>query len=229
MSKILLLEDDPQVGQVLYTALEQKGHRVFWAKKAGEALERLATADLLTLDLGLPDMDGVEFMTEARRVRPRLPVLILTARDDEETKVYCLEIGADDYMTKPFSINEFIARVAALLRRAYGAPKIKVGPLTMDTHSHSALLDGRQLKLSKTEFSLLYTLASNPGRVWSRGELIERVWGLDFDGTDRVVDVYINMLRKKLGDDPRSPEFIETVIGVGYRLFELKRSNPTVF
>ncbi|WP_456410836.1 response regulator transcription factor [Oceanithermus sp.] len=229
MPKILLLEDDSQVAQLLRIALEQKGHTVCWTASGEEALQHLAGADLLALDLGLPDVDGVEFLSRVREIRPRLPVLVLTAKDDESTKVYCLEIGADDYMTKPFSVLEFTARVQALLRRAYGAPKIRVGPLVLDGEGHRATLDGKPLKLSRTEFALLRTLASAPGRVWSRSELLEEVWGADFDGTDRVVDVYINMLRKKLGDDPRNPHFIETMVGVGYRLLDLKRENPTVF
>ncbi len=229
MPKILLIEDDPQVAQLLQIALEQKGHAIYWARNGDEAARYLPKTDLLALDLGLPDVDGVELLRQARALRPRLPVLVLTARDDEHTKVYCLEIGADDYMTKPFSVLEFIARVQALLRRSYGGPRIRVGPLELDTEGYRVTLEGRELKLSKTEFALLRTLATAPGRVWSRGELLETVWGPDFDGTDRVVDVYVNMLRKKLGDDPRDPHFIETMVGVGYRLLEPKRDNPTVF
>ena len=229
MPQILLIEDDPQVAQLLRLALEQRGHNIFWATSGVEATRYLPNADLMVLDLGLPDVDGVELLRRARALRPRLPVLVLTAKDDEHTKVYCFEIGADDYMTKPFSVLEFTARVQALLRRSYGSPRIRVGPLELDTEGYRATLDGRELKLSKTEFALLRTLASAPGRVWSRSELLEAVWGPTFDGTDRVVDVYINMLRKKLGDDPRNPHFIETMVGVGYRLLEPKRENPTVF
>ncbi len=228
MPKVLILEDDPQVAQLLQIALEQKGHAAVWASSGEEALEYLPGADLLALDLGLPDVDGVDFLNRVRGVRPRLPVLVLTAKGDEQTKVYCLEIGADDYMTKPFSVLEFIARVNALLRRAYGAPRIKISGLQLDEEGYRASLDGKPLKLSKTEFALLRTLASAPGRVWTRNELLETVWGIDFDGTDRVVDVYINMLRKKLGDDPRDPRFIETMVGVGYRMLEPRPRNPTL-
>ncbi len=228
MPKILLIEDDPQVAQLLQITLEQKGHTVYWATSGEEAMGYLPKIDLLALDLGLPDVDGVEILKQARTLRPRLPVLVLTAKDDEYTKVYCLEIGADDYMTKPFSVLEFTARVQALLRRSYGSPKMRIGHLELDVEGHRVTLEGRELKLSKTEFALLRTLASAPGRVWSRNELLEAVWGLTFDGTDRVVDVYINMLRKKLGDDPRNPHFIETMVGVGYRLLEPRRNNPTV-
>jgi len=228
MSKVLILEDDPQVAQLLQIALERKGHTALWASSGQEALDHLPNTDLLALDLGLPDVDGVEFLNQVRRVRPRLPVLVLTAKDDEQTKVYCLEIGADDYMTKPFSILEFNARVTALLRRTYGAPRLRVGGLLLDEDGHRATLDGNPLKLSKTEFALLRTLASAPGRVWSRNELLEAVWGLGFDGTDRVVDVYINMLRKKLGDDPRDPRYIETMVGVGYRMLDARPKNPTL-
>jgi len=228
MSKILILEDDPQVAQLLQVALEQKGHVAVWASNGEEALKHLPGADLLALDLGLPDVDGVDFLNRVRSIRPRLPVLVLTAKDDEETKVYCLEIGADDYMTKPFSVLEFVARINALLRRAYGAPRIKVGGLQLDEEGYRVTLDGKPLKLSKTEFALLRTLASAPGRVWTRNELLEAVWGIDFDGTDRVVDVYINMLRKKLDDDPRDPRFIETMVGVGYRMLESQPKNQTL-
>ncbi len=228
MSKILILEDDPQVAQLLKIALERKGHTAVWASSGQEALDHLPSTDLLALDLGLPDVDGVEFLNQVRRIRPRLPVLVLTAKDDEQTKVYCLEIGADDYMTKPFSVLEFTARVAALLRRTYGAPRLRVGGLLLDEDAHRATLDGKPLKLSKTEFALLRTLASAPGRVWTRNELLESVWGLGFNGTDRVVDVYINMLRKKLGDDPRDPRYIETMVGVGYRMRDASPKNPTL-
>ena len=162
MSKILILEDDPQVAQLLQVALEQKGHSAVWASNGEEALKHLPGADLLALDLGLPDVDGVDFLNRVRSIRPRLPVLVLTAKDDEETKVYCLEIGADDYMTKPFSVLEFVARINALLRRAYGAPRIKVGDLQLDEEGYRVTLDGKPLKLSKTEFALLRTLASAP-------------------------------------------------------------------
>jgi len=228
MSKVLILEDDPQVAQLLQISLEQKGHAAVWASSGEEALQHLPGADLLALDLGLPDVDGVDFLNRVRSVRPRLPVLVLTAKDDEQTKVYCLEIGADDYMTKPFSVLEFVARVNALLRRAYGAPRIKISGLQLDEEGYRASLDGKPLKLSKTEFALLRTLASAPGRVWTRNELLEAVWGIDFDGTDRVVDVYINMLRKKLGDDPRDPRFIETMVGVGYRMLEPRSAKSSL-
>jgi len=229
MSKILILEDDPEVAQMLQIALEQRGHTPIWASSGEEALKHLPSADLLALDLGLPDVDGVDFLNKVRGVRPRLPVLVLTAKGDEQTKVYCLEIGADDYMTKPFSVLEFIARINALLRRSYGAPQIKISGLHLDEEGYRATLDGKPLKLSKTEFALLRTLASAPGRVWTRNELLESVWGIDFDGTDRVVDVYINMLRKKLNDDPRKPRFIETMVGVGYRMLEpLPNKKPTI-
>jgi len=227
MPKVLILEDDPQVAQLLQIALEQKGHTAVWASSGEEALEHLPGADLLALDLGLPDVDGVDFLNQVRSVRPRLPVLVLTAKGDEQTKVYCLEIGADDYMTKPFSVLEFVARVNALLRRTYGAPRIKISGLQLDEDGYRATLNGKPLKLSKTEFALLRTLASAPGRVWTRNELLEAVWGINFAGTDRVVDVYINMLRKKLGDDPREPRFIETMVGVGYRMLEPQSKNTT--
>jgi len=227
MPKVLILEDDPQVAQLLQIALEQKGHTAVWASSGEEALEHLPGADLLALDLGLPDVDGVDFLNQVRSVRPRLPVLVLTAKGDEQTKVYCLEIGADDYMTKPFSVLEFVARVNALLRRTYGSPRIKISGLHLDEDGYRATLNGKPLKLSKTEFALLRTLASAPGRVWTRNELLEAVWGINFAGTDRVVDVYINMLRKKLGDDPREPRFIETMVGVGYRMLEPQSRNTT--
>lgn len=216
MARILLVEDDPQIGQLVRGFLEREGHEVVWARTGREALEN-DPPDLVVLDRGLPDMEGLEVLKALRELDPLLPALVLTGRSDEESRVEGLLSGADDYLGKPFSLKELSARIQALLRRAGKEGARRYGPLELDFSRGEVRLFGEPLRLSPTERALLFTLAATPGRVYSREELLQRVWGLEFEGNDRVVDAYVRLLRKKLGDDPRSPRFIETVVGLGYR------------
>ena len=196
------------------------------AEDGEKALELFPTADLVILDLMLPKVGGLEVARILRRERPELPLLILTAKGEEEDRVLGLELGADDYVVKPFSPKEVVARVKALLRRAGLKEELVYGPLRILPKARQAYLEGRPLSLSRLEFDLLLTLAQHPGMVFSRERLLEKVWGPDFPGVDRVVDVHIASLRKKLGDDPENPRFLETVRGVGYRFKDMDAPLP---
>ncbi len=220
MGRILLVEDDPQVGELVKRFLEKEGFQVHWVRSGREALDRVwegARPDLVVLDRGLPDVEGLEVLKELRSLDPLLPVLLLTGRADEDSRVEGLLEGADDYLGKPFSLKELLARLKALLRRSGKEGRRRFGPLELDLEGRRAYLEGEPLRLSPTEMSLLLALAQAPGRVFTREELVERVWGPDFEGSERVVDAYIRLLRKKLRDDPLAPRFIETVVGLGYR------------
>lgn len=216
MARILLVEDDPQVGALVRRFLEREGFAVAWVRLGREALKRVGEegADVVVLDRGLPDLEGLEVLREQD---PLLPVLLLTGRADEESRVEGLLEGADDYLGKPFSLRELLARIKALLRRAGKEGRRRFGPLEVDLEGRRAYLEGEPLRLSPTEMNLLLVFAQAPGRVFTRGELLERVWGPDFEGSERVVDAYVRLLRKKLRDDPEAPRFIETVVGLGYR------------
>ncbi|WP_117238102.1 response regulator transcription factor [Thermus sediminis] len=220
MARILLVEDDPQVGELVKRFLEKEGMETLWVRSGDEALVRVwegRRPDLVVLDRGLPDREGLEVLKELRLFDPLLPVLLLTGRVDEASRVEGLLEGADDYLGKPFSLKELLARIKALLRRAGKEGRRRFGPLELDLEAHQAFLDGEPLKLSPTEMNLLLTLVQAPGRVYTREELLDRVWGPDFPGSERVVDAYIRLLRRKLKDDPQAPRFIETVVGLGYR------------
>ncbi|MGC8967578.1 MAG: response regulator transcription factor [Thermus sp.] len=232
MGRILLVEDDPQVGELVKRFLEKEGFQVRWARLGREALDRVfeeARPDLVVLDRGLPDLEGLEVLRALRELDPLLPVLLLTGRADEESRVEGLLEGADDYLGKPFSLRELLARIKALLRRAGKEGRRRFGPLEVDLEGRQAYLEGEPLRLSPTETNLLLVFAQAPGRVFTREELLERVWGPEFDGNERVVDAYIRLLRKKLKDDPLAPRFIETVVGLGYRFLgeEWKPSSST--
>jgi len=222
--RILIVEDDPDITASLKYSLEKEsGYRVLSAGTAEEGLA-LATGkrvDLILLDLALPGMDGLELCKSLRRKAETssLPIIMLTARVEETDKVVGLELGADDYITKPFSIKEVLARIRAVLRRtAPPEPKTRIlraGPLVLDFEAHTLKLGGREISLTRKEYDLLALLIRNRGRVYTRDVLLDRVWGYDYAGETRTVDVHIRKLRKKLG---RSGEnLIETVIGVGYR------------
>ncbi|MCS6867944.1 MAG: response regulator transcription factor [Thermus sp.] len=220
MARILCVEDDPQVGELVKRFLEREGFSVAWVRTGREALAQAWKApkpDLVVLDRGLPDLEGLEVLKSLRELDPLLPVLLLTGRADEESRVEGLLEGADDYLGKPFSLKELLARIKALLRRAGKEGRRRFGPLELDLEARKAYWEGEPLRLSATEMNLLLALAQAPGRVYTRGELLERVWGPEFEGSERVVDAYIRLLRKKLKDDPQAPRFIETVVGVGYR------------
>ena len=222
-STILLVDDEDAVQKLLTYPLEREGFRVVPARDGEEALQRFAAErfDLVVLDLMLPKLDGLE-VCKRMRAQSSVPIIMLTARDDELDKVVGLELGADDYITKPFSIREFRSRVRALLRRA-SAPRadldevIKADALTIDLARRNVAVDGRAVQLTYVEFELLRVLASHPGRVYSRQMLLEALWGDSAYREPRTIDVHVRHLREKLERDSREPEFIFTVRGVGYR------------
>ena len=227
VEKILVVEDEPAVAMGLTYALAAAGYSVQLAQTGGEALEKVEadSPDLLILDLRLPDTDGVEVCRTLRAGRFREPILMLTARDTTHDKVVGLEAGADDYLTKPYELDELLARVRALLRRVQRlsppAATLRIGPFELDLAQQRVTRDGQELSLTTTEFKLFCHLANAPGRVFSRDELIEAVWGYqDYFGDPRTVDVHIRHLRQKLERDPAQPEIILTVRGAGYRLID---------
>ncbi|GEM90399.1 response regulator transcription factor [Oceanithermus desulfurans] len=220
MAKILIVDDDPAIREILRAYLSHEGYELSEAADGVSALALAPAADLVVLDLMLPEMDGLEVARHLRRDLPDLPILMLTARGEEEERVRGFEEGADDYVTKPFSPRELVARVRALLRRSGLHDRLVYGELEIVPGSREVYLAGRPVELSKLEFDLLLTLAQHPGMVFSRERLLERVWGSDFFGVERVVDVHVASLRKRLGDEPDRPRFIETVRGVGYRFKE---------
>jgi DNA-binding response OmpR family regulator len=226
---ILLVDDEESIQKLLAFPLERDGFRVVPAHDGEEALDRFAQerVDLVVLDVMLPRLDGLEVCRKLRATSS-VPILMLTARDDELDKVLGLELGADDYMTKPFSVREFRSRVRALLRRA-AAPRhepggddvIQADGLRIDPARRRVTVDGREVELTYVEFELVRALAERPGRVFTRQALLERLWG-DSDYRDpRTIDVHIRHLREKLEQDARRPEYIFTVRGVGYRFRDL--------
>ncbi|ADY27794.1 MULTISPECIES: winged helix-turn-helix domain-containing protein [Deinococcus] len=220
MSQVLIVDDDPAILEILQAYLVAEGHTVLSASDGFGAREGLPRADLAIIDWMLPGVSGMDLVREARAADMQLPILMLTARGEEEDKLRGLDFGVDDYVVKPFSPREVMARVRALLRRVGVREEVSIGDLSIDLRSHTASLSGLPLELSKLEFDLLTALAQHPGMAWTRERLLERVWGSDFLGTERVVDVHITGLRKKLGDTSDNPQFIETVRGVGYRFRE---------
>ena len=221
--RILVVDDEPDLRRMLRRYLEAEGFEVAEAAGGEAALSRTrgAAPDLIVLDVGMPGMDGFAVLQEIRKVSD-IPVIMLTARTEEVDRVVGLTIGADDYVTKPFSPRELVARVRAVLRRG-GAGRaesddvLEFDGITLDLAGRQVRTDGRNLDLSALEFDLLAALASAPGRVFTRAQLLERVWGWDYFGAERVVDVHIGNLRKTLGDDASDPRFVGTVRGVGYK------------
>jgi len=222
--RILVVDDDAKIVELVKLYLRRDGYTVLTAYDGIEALRlaREAHPDLIVLDLMLPGMDGME-VCRTLRAESDVPIIMLTAKTAEEDKLIGLELGADDYMTKPFSPRELAARVRAVLRRLpddalqRGPMEITQGELKMNFLKHEAFLAGRLLKLSPIEFRLLGVLAKEPGRVFSRQQLIDKVLGYDFEGFDRTVDVHILNLRRKLEPDPDHPRYIRTVYGAGYK------------
>ena len=223
--RILLVDDEQSVQTLLSYPLRKEGYEVVSALDGQEALDRLRETafDLVVLDLMLPRVDGFEVCRQVRS-RSSVPIIMLTAKADEIDKVLGLELGADDYITKPFSVREFHSRVKAVLRRAVhsreddsGEPPLENGDLRMDFDKRVVSLAGEPVRLTYVEFEILSALARNPGRVYSRTVLLERVWGDSSYRDPRTVDVHIRHLREKLEGDPKNPELIFTVRGVGYR------------
>jgi len=225
-ARILLVDDERSVQQLLTYPLRKEGYEVVSAYDGREALERFAENrfDLVVLDIMLPKLDGIE-VCRRLRVRSQVPIIMLTARDDEVDKVLGLEMGADDYITKPFSVREFRSRVRAALRRAgmsgpAGDEPIMQGELEIEPDARRVVMRGEEVKLTYVEFELLRALASFPGKVFNRSALLERIWGDSSYRDPRTVDVHIRHLREKLERDPRHPEYLLTVRGVGYRFRE---------
>ena len=227
-STILLVDDEDSVQKLLTYPLERDGFRVLQARDGEEALARYREEpiDLVILDLMLPRLDGLAVCRRLREERSAVPIIMLTARGDEGDKVLGLELGADDYITKPFSIREFMSRVRALLRRAQlpslVAPDelIEVDGLRIDTARRAVEVEGNAVQLTYLEFELLRTLAANPGRVFTRKALLDDLWGGSEFRDPRTIDVHVRHLREKIEDDPGEPQFIFTVRGAGYRFRE---------
>jgi two-component system, OmpR family, response regulator len=222
---ILLVDDEDAVQKLLTYPLERDGFRVMQARDGEEALQQFGTerVDLVVLDLMLPKLDGLE-VCRRLRAQSTVPIIMLTARDDELDKVVGLELGADDYITKPFSIREFRSRVRALLRRAAlggqadGRDVIRADGVVLDLARRAVEVRGAPVELTYVEFELLRTLATRPGRVFSRQALLEALWGDYAYREPRTIDVHVRHLREKLEADPHEPDLIQTVRGVGYRL-----------
>jgi DNA-binding response OmpR family regulator len=224
-STILLVDDEDSIQKLLTYPLEREGYRVLQARDGEEALTRFASerVDLVVLDIMLPKLDGLE-VCKRLRAESEVPIIMLTARDDELDKVLGLELGADDYITKPFSIREFRSRVRALLRRASVVRQVNEGDelitaegLTIDLSRRVVEVGGERVQLTYVEFELLRILASHPGRVYSRRMLLEALWGGADYREPRTIDVHVRHLREKLERDPAEPAYILTVRGVGYR------------
>jgi DNA-binding response OmpR family regulator len=226
-ARILIIDDERSVHDVARAYLEDQGYEVLSAigGRDGLALAQALHPSVVILDLMLPDLPGEEVCTELRRGSDNLAIVMLTAKSTEDDRIRGLDLGADDYLSKPFSPRELVARVRALLRRTgdhetQSAPAMTFdeGRLCLDPERHQALVVGRPVELTPSEFKLLLALARSPGRVFSRFELINRVQGHDYDGYERTIDAHVKNLRRKLGDDPRHPRFVLTVPGVGYKL-----------
>ncbi|CAM3175422.1 response regulator transcription factor [Deinococcus saxicola] len=225
MARVLIVDDDPAILEILHAYLSGAGYQVLQASDGHQARELLPRADLAVLDWMLPGVSGLDLAREVRASGLDLPLLMLTARGEEEDKLRSLDLGVDDYVVKPFSPREVLARVRALLRRAGVRHEIRSGELELNLRTRRATLGGQALELSKLEYDLLGTFAQHPGLVWTRERLLERVWGHDFPTTARVVDVHVTALRRKLGDNADAPHFIETVRGVGYRFMEAEEEG----
>ncbi len=223
--KILIVEDERDLVKLLKYNLEKEGFKVSFTTDGSLALAEIRRdqPDLVVLDLMLPGMDGLEVCRQLRRTEKfsSIPLMILTARGDEADRVVGLELGADDYVTKPFSMREVIARIRALLRRQQSVEPIrstlKRADLVIDSAAHTVSVAGRDVDLSALEFRLLHYLASHPGIVFSRDQLLDRVWGNDRTVTPRSVDVYVRRVREKIEYDAQQPAYVQTVHGVGYR------------
>jgi two-component system KDP operon response regulator KdpE len=221
-ARILVVDDEPQILRSLRTTLASHGYDVQTAATGEEALAAVdgRLPDLVVLDLVLPGLSGLE-VCRRLRVRSSLPILVLSARGDERDKVAALDLGADDYLTKPFGVNELLARIRAALRRAVGArgpsAVVEAGALRVDFDRRQVTLDGAEVRLTPTEFDLLKVLVANAGRVLTHGYLLRTVWGPEYEGESQLLRVFIGQLRRKVERDPSRPQHILTDPGVGYR------------
>ena len=222
VARILVVDDEPKIVQLVRDYLERSGFAVSTARDGREALMRAHSErpDLIVLDLGLPGLDGLEVTRRLRR-DSGVPIIMLTARHEETDKVVGLELGADDYVTKPFSPRELEARVRAVLRRQSrdaDAEVLRAGDLTLDVPRLRVEVAGQPASLTATEFQLLTALARQPGRVFTRAQLLDAIHGVAFDSYERAIDAHVKNIRRKIEPDPRTPRFLLTVYGVGYRL-----------
>lgn len=225
MTTVLLVEDDPAISEPLARALGREGYEVRSHGTGRGALGDILGADLVVLDLGLPDIDGLDVAREIRSQGSSVPILVLTARADEVDMVVGLDAGADDYVTKPFRLAELLARVRALLRRAgsdFQDDALEAQDIKIDVSAHRAFQDGRELQLTAKEFDLLRILIKEAGNVVPRQVIMQEVWGSDPAGSTKTLDMHISWLRRKLGDDATYPYYISTVRGMGFR-FETER------
>ncbi len=216
MATILVIEDDFASRDLLNDALSEQGHEVLLAASGAEGLRCLPKSDLVVLEVMLPGASGLELATEIRRDYPTLPILMATALSTTKDKLAGFDKGADDYITKPYDLDELSARIQALLRRSGRAEVIRCGGLILQAHNRTASLADEPLDLTRLEFDLLLALARRPDTALARKYLLNTVWGPDFSGTERVVDVAIAAVRRKLQDDPQTPRFIRSVRGIGY-------------
>jgi DNA-binding response OmpR family regulator len=225
MSRVLVVDDDPGIVKVVRAYLEQAGFEVSLAYDGKKAMQiaRNDKPDLVVLDLMLPEMDGWD-VCRALRKESDVPIIMLTARVEESDKLIGLELGADDYVTKPFSPRELVARVRSVLRRVSATPsrpaRLSHGEITIDLARHSVEVRGEAVDLTPTEFDLLAALMEDPGRAFSRSQLLESVQGYAYEGYERTIDVHIKNLRQKVEVDSRSPQHIKTVYGIGYKFEE---------
>jgi two-component system, OmpR family, response regulator RegX3 len=224
LSRVLVVEDEESFSDALSYMLRKEGFEVSVAATGTAALTEFdrTGADIVLLDLMLPEMSGTEVCRQLRQ-RSHVPIIMVTARDSEIDKVVGLEIGADDYVTKPYSPRELVARIRAVLRRQSaeaaesGGPTLAAGPVRMDIERHVVTVDGAPVQLPLKEFELLELLLRNAGRVLTRGQLIDRVWGADYVGDTKTLDVHVKRLRSKVEDDPSAPRHLVTVRGLGYK------------
>ncbi len=226
-SKVLVVDDDRKIVDLVRLYLERDGYRVFVAYDGLRALElaRQKQPDLILLDLLLPGMDGFD-VCRILQAESEVPIIMLTARTTDEDKLVGLELGADDYITKPFNPREVVARARAVLRRVgkgtpQGPSEMRFADLVIDRRRHEVQVRGEVVDLTPTEFRLLEVLAGEPGRAFTRLELLDRVFGYDFEGFERTVDVHVKNLRKKIEPDPKRPAYVKTVYGVGYKFEEV--------
>jgi DNA-binding response OmpR family regulator len=226
VATILVVDDAPHIVRLVRDYLEHSGFSVLTATDGQAALRtaRTANPDLIVLDLGLPGLDGLD-VTRALRRDGEVPIIMLTARADESDKLVGLELGADDYLSKPFSPKELVARVRAVLRRAEGlrqrADVVRVGDdVELDVPRMAVRIGGRGVDLTRTEFQLLETMARQPGRVFTRAQLLDAVRGVAIESYERAIDAHVKNIRRKIEPDPRSPRYVQTVFGVGYRFAE---------
>jgi len=227
MKTVLVVDDEPKIVQLTRDYLEHAGFRVASAADGREALVsfRRDAPDLVVLDLGLPTLDGLD-VARAIRKSSNVPIVMLTGRGDEADRVAGLELGADDYVTKPFSPKELVARVRAVLRRSELASSpadvVRAGDVTLDVPRLSVRVNDRAVELTPTEFQLLLALARSPGRVFTRSQLLDALHGVAFESYERAIDAHVKNIRRKLEPDPREPRYLLTVHGVGYRFAEAK-------